>query len=179
MGRLWFGNVSPGASSIYSASILTALAWLPLCLLSLFEHLALRGVKLSFLYDIAAHTRFLLSVPLLVLADIPIDARVRQAVGHFLAVNLVGGKELPRFSAIVFGSVQIRDARIGGITVIVLAYVASYCAVLSFSSHGGGAWLKPERMSGMTVVFLWRVCALDMRLVPTHPDGAGGFRRCL
>jgi hypothetical protein len=203
MRRPWPRNVSPGASSMYSASILTALAWLPLCLLSLFEHLALRGVKLPFLYDIAAHTRFLLAVPLLVLADIPIDARVRQAVGHFLAANLVDGKELSRFSAIVFDTLRIRDARIGGIAVIVLAYVASYYAVLSFSSHSGGTWVKPEHMSGMTVAgywyalvslpilqflmfrwlyrmavwssFLWRVCALDMRLVPTHPDGAGGL----
>lgn len=81
MKRLRLIHPELGAGSARTALILMALTWVPLCVLCLIEGLAFSGVKLPFFYDIAAHTRFLLAVPVLVLADIPVGARLRQVVG--------------------------------------------------------------------------------------------------
>jgi hypothetical protein len=84
MKRLHLTRPEMGAGSARTALILMALIWLPLCVLSLIEGLAFGGVKLPFFYDLAAHTRFLLAVPVLVLADIPVGARLRQGCIIFL-----------------------------------------------------------------------------------------------
>ena len=76
MKRLRLIHPELGAGSARTALILMALTWVPLCVLCLIEGLAFSGVKLPFFYDIAAHTRFLLAVPVLVLADIPYNQEI-------------------------------------------------------------------------------------------------------
>jgi hypothetical protein len=99
--RLHLVHPELGAGAARTTLILMGLTWLPFCLLCLIEGLAFSGVKLPFFYDLAAHTRFLFAVPVLVLADIPVGARLRQVVRHFLTANLVRKKELAKFGEIV------------------------------------------------------------------------------
>jgi len=203
MRRLRLIHPELGRGSARTALILMALIWVPLCVLCLIEGLAFRGVKLPFFYDLAAHTRFLLAVPLLVLADIPVGVRLRQVVRHFLAAHLVRDKELAKFQEILLDTLRFRDSRVAEMTVLVLAYVATYNAVSGFSLHSGSTWFKPEPGHGLTLVgywyafvalpifqflmfrwvyrmvvwgsFLWKVSKLDLILTPTHPDAAGGL----
>src|SRR5215472_6197636 len=78
-----------GAGLGRTALILMALTWVPLFVLCGFEGLLFGRVKMPFFYDIAAHARFLLGVPVLVLADIPVGARLRRVIGHFVEAHLV------------------------------------------------------------------------------------------
>jgi len=133
MKRLRLIHPEMGAGSARTAVIPMALIWVPLCVRCLMEGLALRGVKLPFFYDLAAHTRFLLAVPVLVLADIPVGGRLRQVVRHFLAARLVREEELARFGGILLDTLRFRDSRVAEMTVLVLAYVATYNAVAGFS----------------------------------------------
>ncbi len=89
MKRLRLVHPELGTGSARTALILMALTWLPLFILCLLEGLVFSGAKIPFFYDIAAHTRFLLAVPVLVLADIPVGARLRQLVGHFGGAHLI------------------------------------------------------------------------------------------
>jgi hypothetical protein len=201
MKRLRLVRPELGTGSARTAVILTALIWFPLCVLCLIEGLAFRGVKLPFFYDLAAHTRFLLAVPVLVLADIPVGARLRQVVRHFLVANLVREVELAKFEGIVADALRFRDSRAAEMMVLVLAYVGTYNAVSGFSLQSGSTWFKPGH--GLTLVgywytfvalpifqflmfrwiyrmvvwsrFLWKLSKLDLLLTPTHPDAAGGL----
>jgi len=155
MRRLRLIHPELGRGSARTALILMALIWVPLCVLCLIEGLAFRGVKLPFFYDLAAHTRFLLAVPLLVLADIPVGVRLRQVVRHFLAAHLVRDKELAKFQEILLDTLRFRDSRVAEMTVLVLAYVATYNAVSGFSLHSGSTWFKPEPGHGLTLVGYW------------------------
>ena len=180
-----------------------ALTWVPLCILCLFDGLAFSGVQLPFFYDIAAHTRFLFAVPVLVLADIPVGARLRQVVRHFVTAHLIREDELVKFGEALLDALRFRDSRVAEMTVLVLAYVATYNAVSGFSFHSGGTWFSPVPGHGLTQVgywyafvalpifqflifrwiyrmvvwsrFLCNVSRLDLLLTPTHPDGAGGL----
>jgi hypothetical protein len=203
MKRVRLIHPEMGAGSVRTALILMALMWVPLCVLCLAEGLAFGGVKLPFFLDIAAHTRFLLAVPVLILADIPVGARLRQVVRHFLDARLIDEKDLPKFEAIALDTLRFRDARAAGIAVLVLAYVASYNAVSGFTLQSGSTWFKAEPGHGLTLVgywyalvalpifqfllfrwvyrmvvwtrFLWKISKLDLLLTPTHPDAAGGL----
>ena len=50
------------------------LAWLPLLILSLLEsHATGAVVKVPFLYDVEAHVRFLIALPVLIVAELVVD----------------------------------------------------------------------------------------------------------
>jgi hypothetical protein len=185
-----------------TALILMALTWVPLFVLCVFEGLAFGRVKIPFFYDIAAHTRFLFAVPVLLLADIPIGVRVRGIMRHFITAHLVRDDELGKFEAIVIDSLRFRDSHVGEIIVVIVTYLAAYNA-LSGASAQSGTWFRPELGQGLTLVgywyalvalpifqflifrwiyrmavwsrLLWKVSRLDLLLTPTHPDAAGGL----
>lgn len=57
-----------------------AITWLPLLLLTLLAGKVVGGVKVPFLLDLDTHARFLISVPLLLLAEKIVHSRMRITV---------------------------------------------------------------------------------------------------
>jgi len=201
--RVHLAHPQLGTGSPRTALVLMALTWLPLAVLCLVEGLAFGGVKIPFFYDIGAHTRFLCAVPVLVLADIPIGVRLRQVVRHFVDAHLVRVDEVGKFREAILDALRFRDSRLAELIVIVFAYVQAYNAVAGFSFQGGSTWFRAAAGQGLTPVGYWyafvtlpvfqflvlrwvyrmvvwarflrKVSKLDLLLVPTHPDGAGGL----
>ena len=66
------------------AAIFALLAWAPLLILSAFQGTLLANVRIPFLYDPSAHVRFLLSVPLLIVAELVIGPRIVATATHFI-----------------------------------------------------------------------------------------------
>src|SRR5262245_11741643 len=81
--------------------VISMLAWLPLLVLSLTGGRAIGGVKVPFLHDIAVHARFLLALPLLIIAEWVVHARFRPLVGQFVIRDLVAPADMPRFQQII------------------------------------------------------------------------------
>ena len=111
-------------------------------------------MKIPFFYDIAAHTRFLFAVPVLVLADIPIGVRLRAIMRHFAEAHLVRDKGLRKFEEIILDSLRFRDSHVGEIMVVLVTYLATYNA-LSGASSQSGTWFRPETGQGLTLVGYW------------------------
>src|SRR6476619_5004909 len=66
------------------------ITWLPLLLLSAWEGRAWRGtVDVPFLLNAEAHARFLVALPLLMLAELTVHLRMRRLLGHFASRNLI------------------------------------------------------------------------------------------
>jgi len=87
--------------------IISLFAWLPLLLLSLIDGKALAGVGLPFLYDIEMHIRFLVALPLLIVAEILVHQRMRRIVGQFIDRDISTAEVLPRFKAIVESAMKL------------------------------------------------------------------------
>jgi hypothetical protein len=108
------------------AAYAVALAWLPLLLFSLWQGLAYGGrVHVPFLRDFAAQTRFLVALPILILAEYGIDHRLRHVVGHFLKSGLVQTRELASFDAMLLGIERLRDKLWPEVLLVILAYLPS------------------------------------------------------
>src|SRR5215472_1664863 len=71
------------------AVIFALIAWLPLLILSALQGVLLTNVRIPFLYDPSAHVRFLLSVPLLIVAEVVIGPRIVAATSHFITSGLI------------------------------------------------------------------------------------------
>jgi len=192
-----------GEASARTALILAVLTWLPLLVFSSLEGLALGGARIPFLYDLGAHARFLVAVPILVLAEIPIGRRLRGVAKHFLNAGLVREGEQKQFANCVVDTVRFHDSRLAEMTVLALSYLTTYVALSKTSLQGGSTWFEPSPTTGLSPVgyyyafvavpvfqflmyrwayrmlvwtrFLWQVSKLDLLLTPTHPDGSGGL----
>jgi hypothetical protein len=86
-------------------------AWLPLLLLSLIGGHALGGgIKLPFLRDIEAHARFLVALPVLIVAELIVHLRVRPVVSRFVERNIVVSEDLPKFRAAIHSAERVRNS---------------------------------------------------------------------
>ena len=203
MKRLRLIRPELGAASGRTAIILAILTWLPLLAFSLIEGSALGGARIPFLYDLAAHARFLVAVPILILAEIPIGRRLRAVVKHFLNAGLVPAGEQEQFASSLVDTARFHDSRLAEMTLLALAYITTYVALSKTSLQSGSTWFAPSPSAGFSPAgyyyafvalpifqflmyrwayrmvvwtrFLWQVSNLDLLLTPTHPDGAGGL----
>ncbi len=103
--------------------VMTALAWLPLLILSAAAGTAWSGVSVPFLYDIAVHARFLLAVPLLIMAELVVHRRVRPLVLQFVERGIIPDSEIARFEAAVASSKRLRNSPAAELAIVALVYV--------------------------------------------------------
>ena len=80
-------------------------------ILSLLQGLAFGDrVELPYLWDFTVHIRFLICVPLLIIAEVVLDARTRAVVKHFIASGIIQEKNHGDFESVVRRAVRLRDS---------------------------------------------------------------------
>ena len=181
------------------------LCWVPLAILSLVEGHLLGGAKFSFLRDVETQVRFLISLPVLILAEVVVHRRLWPVVKRFVERRIVSPEELPRFYAIVDSAMRMRNSVIAEIVLLVLVFtggiwiwrneVALDVASWYASPQGGqmhltraGSWFAFVSVPVFQFIllrwymrmliwfwFLFRVSRLRLQLQPAHPDRAGGL----
>jgi hypothetical protein len=184
------------------AVVLAVATWLPLLILTAIDGVAWgTSVEVPFVKDFLPYGQFLLSVPILVLGEIPVARVLWLAVGGLRDSHVIG----PDDTAELERAVELAVRRWRGWKVNVVLLVVTYAAtVVSF--WGAKEWLT----GGWQVVdgamtpagwwyllislpairflalgwlwrfllwswLLWRVARLELNPRPTHPDRAGGL----
>jgi len=161
-------------------------------------------VALPLLYDVTAYTRFLLGVPLLVAAERSIGERLADAIQQFRISGLVVGPARSELEAAIARLERARDSVVPETVMLIGAFVLGLVGTRALGLPASnwhtlvpgvaatmtlaGRWLDFVSLPifnflvfrwlwriGLWSVFLGRVSRLDLRLVPTHPDGAGGL----
>jgi hypothetical protein len=99
------------------------ITWLPLLLLSAWEGHAWWGsVEVPFLLDAEVQTRFLLALPLLLLAELPVHQRMRRLLAQFIARNLIAGADRPRVNVAIDAAMRLRNSLTAEVLLIVFIY---------------------------------------------------------
>ncbi len=122
--RRWIrGPELPDFSILAQLMVAIALLWLPLVLLSLFEG-SFTGTKVAqpLFADIVPHVRFLIAMPLLLLADIVIDPATSAAIRNLESGGTVPDTEHLRFQEALANMRRTRDSVSPDIVIIVLAF---------------------------------------------------------
>jgi hypothetical protein len=190
---------------IRRAFVSICLTWLVLLALAAFQGFAIgHRVPVPFLRDIAVHARFILAVPLLLLAENIVGPRLAHAAAHFITSGVVIEQDFSKFDSAVGRALALCDSTLVRFSFVVLAYTVSGLTVWSTSVHisswsvlrtGGdlsltwaGWWLmlfciplfQFLTLRWLWILFLWgqflwRMSKLNLQLVPIHPDEAGGL----
>jgi hypothetical protein len=125
---------------------LSMFAWLPLLLLSLVDGKALGSVGLPFLYDIEMHARFLLALPLLIVAEIMVHQRTRLVVGQFTDRGIISVEVLPKFKEVIDSAMKLRNSVVIELILVILVFVAgnylwSKASGMEKIGSSAGTWL--------------------------------------
>lgn len=191
--------------TIRRAVFAACLAWLPLFFLTLMHGTAIAGVHIPFLRDFSAHSRFLLGIPLLMLAELVLAPRIAETAEQFLLANIIHNKDFASFDSAIKRGLRLRDSVIAEVIIALLAYLITWITYRQLAVHtstwyltelgdgsfkltGAGWWqllIAVPLLQFLVFRWLWRiflwiqflatVSRFDLRLFPTHPDAAGGL----
>ena len=104
--------------------VISLLAWMPLLALSALEGQALGGrAAVPFLLDVEVHVKFLLALPLLIIAELVVHQRMRFVVRQFLERNLIPETALSCFDSAIKSAFRLRNSVLAEVLLIAFVYV--------------------------------------------------------
>jgi len=110
--------------------IIVSLTWLPLLALSVLEGQAWGGrAAVPFLWDVEANVRFLVALPLLIVAELLVHQRMRFVIQQFRDRHLIPERALPRFDAAIASAFRLRDSVVTEVLLIALVYLVGVTVV--------------------------------------------------
>ena len=99
------------------------LAWLPLLVLSALEGQLLGGpAVIPFLKDVEVHTKLLVVLPLLIIAELVVHQRMRPLLQQFLERKLIPEDAMPRFEAAIASAFRLRNSVLAELLLIAFVY---------------------------------------------------------
>lgn len=181
-------------------------SWLPLLILSALAGDALGGaIKVPFIYDADVHVRFLLALPLMLVAEIVVHKRIRLTIQQFIDRRIITPRFRPEFDDLINSAMRLRNSVVIEIMLIALVLTVThqlwasqialesatwYASIKDGQRHYSlaGYWYGYVSIPVFQFLlarwffrifiwarFLWQVSRLDLFLVPTHPDRAAGL----
>ncbi len=125
--------------------VLTLLAWLPLFFLSLLDGKAWTTEGMPFLKDMEAQARFLVALPLLILAELLVHKRLRLIVGQFLERDIITKKVFPKFKELIISAMNLRNSMAIELLLLLLTFVGGHyltntVSILEEMSSNSDTW---------------------------------------
>ena len=103
--------------------VISLFAWLPLLLLSALNGQLLDGaVAVPFLLDVEVHVRFLIAMPLLIVAEIVVHRRMHLVVRQFLERKLIAESARTRFDSAIASALRLRNSVPAELLLVALVY---------------------------------------------------------
>ena len=181
---------------------LSFLTWLPLALLTLIPHAPQPASSVPFILSFGTHARLLVAIPLIFIAEALFDVRIRQALRLIVESRLVPDRQRVALNGILQDAARLRDAWHVEAAVLVLTFflilwgvrsdlsltIPSWRTAIDGHRTVAGWWYGFVAIPVFQFLFwrwgarllvwgyvLWRIGRLDLQLIPTHPDLAGGL----
>jgi hypothetical protein len=181
-------------------------AWVPLFVLAALEGRLIGPTPpQSFLKDAAIYAKFFLALPVLICSTSVLPRAFETVFGYFLSSGLLEEDDKSKFRSFIDSAIQLRDSRVAGAVLIILAYLCALCALMITFATSVDTWRMSVldghphlalagwwlHLVSLPVYFLalgrffyriilwwglaWRISKLNILARPAHPDGVGGL----
>lgn len=185
------------------AIVAVLITWVPLAVLALV--VPNRDADVSFFHDLSVQVRFLVIVPLLIIAEDPIGLRSHIVAVQFLESGLVGDDDAGDYDRAMTRGRHLIDSRLAEFAILALTAMLVWLGVRSALAEPAVFWFERATPQGtmlspagwfawgvanplfvfLLVRWLWRylvwwwflgrTARLNLRLTGTHPDRTGGL----
>jgi hypothetical protein len=162
-------------------------------------------VQIPFLLDFVQHARFLVALPCAIALGKFVNPRVSKVLNTFLSTGVVSSKDFIRFENAISRARRLTSSMIPELVILVLVYAYPSFGLHRQVATGMSSWHHPYIAASIPETasrgwflwvsmplllftwFLWawrlsvwayllfRISRLDLRLIATHPDRAGGL----
>lgn len=179
--------------------------WLPLLLLSLAARDAVGGVPVPFLLDAEVQVRFLVALPLLIIAEVVVHRRIAPLVQQFIQRDIIAFEDRPRFAEIIASTKRLRNSAFIELALLAFSFASAHWIWRQHFTLTASTWYAVESAGNARLTpagywyqflslpvfrfllfrwyfrialwyqFLWRVRRLPLHLNLFHPDRAGGL----
>jgi len=196
------GLVRNGTNTVRLGLALGLLAWCVLMLLGLLQGF---GHKMFSLAVIGVHVRLLVAIPLFFVCETWVARRMAEFVRNIVSSGLVPDAELPALQSDIRRVGRLKDYWLAEVLFLLLAFAWPLIGTVTNLPGRTGNWASILAQAGgrLTLIngwylmfclplfrflmlrwlwhlslwwyFLWRMKKLDLHLIPTHPDSAGGL----
>jgi hypothetical protein len=159
----------------------------------------------AFVFDLTVHVRLLLAIPLLIALEVVALRRLDRLLRQFVAGGIVAEGQVGRLEHIVKRTLTLRNSGLVEAVLLGIAVAASFATVRINVRRQSPSWIGSVTDGtvdlttagwwyllvggslfffllfrwlwryGIWVSLLRRIAELDLRLVATHPDRAGGL----
>jgi hypothetical protein len=181
---------------------LVAGAWLPLLVITAIEG-TLSGDPAAFIHDIGVHIRFLVALPLLLIAEVAIERRFAKAVAYLPQAGVVDEESRAAYEDAIERAHRWRDALPVEAVLAFMAYALSWVELVALLEREPSSWIRADASGSPSVAglvylglsaplyrflvlrWLWRLVIWSSVLVrlaraplhlrATHPDQRGGI----
>ena len=186
--------------------VIVLLTWVPLLVLALVPAAGSgTNVVVAFLRDLEAQARFLVALPLLIIAELLVHQRSRIIVRRFLDRRLIRPADLDRFIGGIHWALRLRNSITIEVSLLVLVWTVGQWVWRHYVGLADTGWFGTLYSTGGNLTpagywyayvsipvfqfillrwyfrffvwygFLFRVSRLTLHLTSTHPDRAGGL----
>ena len=129
--------------------VITLVTWLPLLALAALEGHLRGGGALPFLLDVEVHTRFLVALPLLIIAELVVHRRMRPLLKQFLERKLIPESAMPRFEAAIAAAFRLRNSVLAELLLIALVYGVGILIIWrQYTALGTATWYAMPAAAG-------------------------------
>jgi hypothetical protein len=177
----------------------------PLVLSAIAGHAIGPAASRPFLLDLGAWARFVIAIGIFVVMERMVEERLRVHLRQFVRAPLLAPAARPAAAEAVVRALRRRDLRLAELVCVVLAYAITLAGTELFLTGDVSSWIVTVGPEGARLTlagwwcalvssplfwflllrWLWRhavwglllrdLAGLELRLVATHPDGAGGL----
>jgi len=128
-------------------------AWLPLLVLSALGGQALGGrAAVPFLLDVDVHVRFLVALPLLIVAELVVHRRMRFVVKQFLERQVIPESARARFDAAIASALRMRNSVLAEVLLIAFVYGVGVLIVWRrYGALAAATWYATPAVGGSTL----------------------------
>jgi hypothetical protein len=133
--------------------VLSLFAWLPLLVLSALEGRALGGsAAVPFLLDVDVHIRFLVALPLLIVAELVVHQRMRFVVKQFLERHVIPERAMTRFDAAIASAFRLRNSVLAEVLLIAFVYGVGVLIIWrQYMALAAATWYATPAVGGSTL----------------------------
>jgi len=142
--------------------VIALFAWLPLLVLSALEgHLLEKRIAVPFLFDLETHIRFIVVVPLLLVAELVVHRRLLPVARTFLDRRLIPESAMSRFDAAVSSAFHLRNSVLAEVLLLAAVYGVGVLLVWRrYTALDADTWYGTSAAAGahLSVAGLWYGC---------------------